>query len=130
MKKIILTVLFSISLLPMSLSWFGGARGVQEIKGLIVLYNPVTILSIVIFFIGLCIPFKNKKINNILSISSLSSIILVEIYTFMFWHYKTIDGKISLNISLHMAYPEFYFGLAISIIMLIIYCTLIKKQAK
>jgi len=63
-KKIILTIAFAISLLPMLLNQYGGMKGVQEISGLINLYNPIGIISVLFFIIGVWIPFKNKKINN------------------------------------------------------------------
>ena len=64
-KKIILTIAFVISLLPMLLNQYGGMKGVQEISGLINLYNPIGIISVLFFIIGVWIPFKNKKINKI-----------------------------------------------------------------
>lgn len=40
-RKIILSVAFIISLLPMFLNQYGGLKGVQEITGLINLLNPI-----------------------------------------------------------------------------------------
>lgn len=65
-KKIILSVLFIISLSPMLLNQYGSARGVQEISGLINLFNPIGIISTILFIIGVWIPLKSKKINEIL----------------------------------------------------------------
>ena len=64
-KKIILTVAFIISLLPMLLNQYGGMKGIQEISGLINLYNPIGIISVLLFIIGVWLPFKNNKINKI-----------------------------------------------------------------
>lgn len=43
-KKVILTIIFIISLLPMLLNQYGGLKGVQEITGLINLFNPIGII--------------------------------------------------------------------------------------
>lgn len=67
-KKIILTIAFLISLLPMLLNQYGGMKGVQEISGLINLLNPIGIISMLVFFAGVWVSFKNKKINKILGI--------------------------------------------------------------
>ena len=129
-SKVFLSIMFIISLILMSLSWFGSARGVQEIKGTIVLYNPLTIISIIMFFISIWISFKNKNINKRLPLLTSILIVLVEIYTFFIWHYQTITGKISLNSSLERAYPEFYFGIIISIIMCYICYLILKKDSE
>ncbi|EOD00237.1 hypothetical protein [Caldisalinibacter kiritimatiensis] len=125
-KKSYLTIALVISLLPMFLSWFGSARGVQEIKGTIVLFNPITILCIVVFLIGVWYRFKKKQVNTMIPLIALSGIILIEVYEFLTWHYMTITGRISLEISFAMTYPEFYFGLFSSILMLILYLYLTK----
>ena len=52
-KKTILAILFVVSLSPMLLNQYGGMKGVQEISGIINLTNPIGLLSIVIFVIGL-----------------------------------------------------------------------------
>ena len=48
-KKIILTIAFLISLLPMLLNQYGGMKGVQEISGLINLLNSIGIISMLVF---------------------------------------------------------------------------------
>ncbi len=45
-KKIILTIAFLISLLPMLLNQYGGIKGVQEISDLINLFNPIGIKTL------------------------------------------------------------------------------------
>ncbi len=88
-KKIILSVLFIISLAPMLLNQYGSARGVQEISGLINLFNPIGIISTILFIIGVWIPFKNKRINKILGFIGVLGIVISEIYNFFTWHVKT-----------------------------------------
>ena len=47
-KKIILSIAFLISLLPMLFNQYGGLKGVQEITGLINLLNPIGIVSVIL----------------------------------------------------------------------------------
>ena len=120
-KKIILTIAFVISLLPMLLNQYGGMKGVQEIRGLISLYNPIGIISVLFFIIGVWIPFKNKKINKIFGGLGVVGIVISEIYNFFTWHIMNITGKMSIHNSIEFAFPEFYIGLATSLIMIFIY---------
>lgn len=120
-KKIILTIVFVISLLPMLLNQYGGMKGVQEISGLINLYNPIGIISVLFFIIGVWIPLKDKKINKILGGLGVVGIVISEIYEFFTWHIMTITGKMSIHNSFEFAFPEFYVGLVISLIMIVVY---------
>ena len=120
-KKIILSVLFIISFAPMLLNQYGSARGVQEISGLINLFNPIGIISTILFIIGVWIPFKNKRINKILGFIGVLGIVISEIYNFFTWHVKTITGEISFQNSNNFVFPEFYIGLVISLVMVIAY---------
>lgn len=120
-KKIILTIAFVISLLPMLSNQYGGMKGVQEISGLINLYNPIGIISVLFFIIGVWIPFKNKKINKIFGGLGVVGIVISEIYNFFTWHIMNITGKMSIQNSIEFAFPEFYVGLLISLIMIFVY---------
>lgn len=120
-KKVILTIVFVISLLPMLLNQYGGMKGVQEISGLINLYNPIGIISVLFFIIGVWIPLKDKKINKILGGLGVVGIVISEIYEFFTWHIMTITGKMSIHNSFEFAFPEFYVGLVISLIMIVVY---------
>lgn len=120
-RKIILTGVFVFSLLPMFLSWFGIARGVQEIKGLIVLGNPVTLWCSIAFLICTWVNVEREKIRTVISTVSLSGIICVEIFEFFAWHYNEITPQYSWSVSFQIAYPEFYFGFSVSVAMLIFY---------
>ena len=81
-KKIILTIAFLISLLPMLLNQYGGMKGVQEISGLINLFNPIGIISVLLFIIGVWVSLKNKKINKILGALGTIGIVISEMYKF------------------------------------------------
>ena len=62
-KKIALSGAFVISLLPMLLNQYGGMRGVQEITGLLNLCNPIGIISVILFIVGVWVPFREKNIG-------------------------------------------------------------------
>ncbi len=120
-KKIILTITFLISLLPMLLNQYGGMKGVQEISGLINLLNPIGIISMLVFFAGVWASFENEKTNKILGILGTIGIVVSEIYEFFTWHIMNITGKMSIQNSIEFAFPEFYVELLISLIMIFIY---------
>ncbi len=120
-KKIILSIAFIFSLSPMLLNQYGGAKGVQEISGLVNLFNPVGIVSVLLFIVGIWLPFKNIKVNKALSILGVIGIVVSEIYQFLTWHIQNITGEISIQNSINFAFPEFYIGLVISLIMVIAY---------
>lgn len=120
-KQVILTILFIMSLMPMLLYQFGGMRGVQEISGLIILLSPITIVSIILFFLGIWFKFKNKMTNKILGGIGVVGIVISEIYEFFTWYTIGITKDINLYNSINLAFPEFYIGLLISIIMVFIY---------
>ena len=120
-KKIIITILFIISLLPMLLNQYGGAKGIQEISGIGNLLNPIGIISFILFFIGVWLPLKNKKANKILGGLGVLGIVISEIYQFLTWHIQNITGKMSIQNSINFAFPEFYIGLVISVTMIVAY---------
>lgn len=120
-KKVILTIAFVISLLPMLLNQYGGMKGVQEISGLGNLFNPIGLVAVLLFIIGVWVSFKDVKINKILSILGVVGIVISEIYQFLTWHILTITGEMSLQNSINFAFPEFYIVLAISLIMVVAY---------
>lgn len=120
-KKIALSAAFLVSLLPMLLNQYGGARGVQEITGLINLQNPIGILSMILFALGVWIPFQLPLVGRVLGVSGVIGIFISEIYEFLTWHIMTITGEFSIRHSIQLAFPEFYFGLFVSLAMLFAY---------
>lgn len=116
-KKVMLSGAFAISLLPMLLNQYGGCKGVQEISGLINLLNPIGVCSVVLFIIGVWIPFRRKRVNTLLGATGVMGIVVSEIYTFLTWYTLTITGEMSLHNSFRFAFPEFYLGLAVSLMM-------------
>ncbi|MBR6529034.1 MAG: hypothetical protein IKT62_03260 [Firmicutes bacterium] len=129
-QKIIITIAFAISLSPMLLSQYGGMRGVQEISGLINLTNPIGLLALVIFLVGVWGPFENKKTGWLFGLIGTIGIVLSELYNYFTWHVLTITGEISLKHSIMFAFPEFYVGLAVSIIMVVVYLVATQNSYK
>ena len=126
-KKILLTTAFIISLLPMLMNQYGGLKGVQEITGLINLLNPIGVSAAILFLVGVWFSFQKRAINNILCILGTVGIVVSEIYKFFTWHVRTITGEISFENSIRFAFPEFYVGLVISCIMVVVYFVIDRK---
>ena len=126
-KKIFLSVTFIVSLLPMLLNQYGGLKGVQEITGLINLLNPIGIISVVLFVTGVWVPFQKTIVNKVFGALGTIGIVLSEIYKFFTWHVMTITGEISIQHSVRLAFPEFYFGLAVSLAMVVCYFFIDRK---
>ena len=120
-KKVLLTAAFVISLLPMLFNQYGGMKGVQEITGLINLLNPIGIISVILFAVGVWAAFEKPLVGKLLGALGTIGIVISEIYKFFTWHVMTITGEISLQNSLTLAFPEFYFGLAFSLAMVVVY---------
>lgn len=112
----------------MLLNQYGGRKGVQEITGMVNLLNPIGIVSIVLFVIGVWIPFKKQSIGKLLGALGTIGVVVSEIYKFFTWHTLTITGKISLQNSIQLAFPEFYFGLIVSMLMVVAYFIISKNE--
>ena len=126
-KKIILSIAFIISLLPMFLNQYGGLKGVQEITGLINLLNPIGMVSVILFAVGVWFPFKKQVFGTNLGALGTIGIVVSEIYKFFTWHVMNITGEVSIHKSIRFAFPEFYIGLIISILMVVTYFVIDKK---
>ena len=126
-KKILLTVFFVISLLPMLLNQYGGRKGVQEITGLINLLNPIGLAAAVTYLVGVWVPFRKKNLNTLLGAVGCIGMVVSEVYKFFTWHALTITGEISLQHSIRFAFPEFYVGLCVSMAMVVLYFVITLK---
>ena len=126
-KKTILSVAFVVSLLPMLMNQYGGKKGVQEITGLVNLLNPIGIIAVVLFVIGVWVPFKKEILGKVLGALGVIGIVAAEVYKFFTWHVLTITGELSFQYSIRFAFPEFYIGLAVSMAMVITYFIVVCK---
>lgn len=120
-KKTALSAAFLISLLPMLLNQYGGMKGVQEIPGLINLLNPIGIAAVISFTVGVWASFPKQAVGKILGAAGVTGIVISELYQFFTWHVLTITGEVSLQNSLRFAFPEFYLGLTVSLVMVAVY---------
>ncbi len=116
-QKIVSGVLLVIILLSTMMSWFGGCRGVQEIKGTLILLNPITILFVLIVIVSLFI--KNLKQSIIIRTIGFLGIVVIEVWYFLNWYILTITGKFSFSTIFNLTYPEFYLSLIIACVPLI-----------
>lgn len=130
-KQCILSAAFLVSLMPMLLNQYGGMKGVQEITGMINLLSPnvfpIGIIAVVLFFVGVWAPFEKKSTGKVLGVLGVIGIVAAEIYTFFTWHVLTITGEVSMQHSLEFAFPEFYLGLAVSVLMVVAYFVIDRK---
>ena len=130
-KQCILSAAFLVSLMPMLLNQYGGMKGVQEITGMINLLSPnvfpIGIIAVVLFFVGVWAPFEKKSTGKVLGVLGVIGIVAAEIYTFFTWHVLTITGEVSVQHSLEFAFPEFYLGLAVSVLMVVAYFVIDRK---
>lgn len=125
-RKVALSVAFAISLMPMLLNQYGGAKGVQEITGFINLLNPIGIVSVALFAVGVWMPFKKQVIGKYIGMMGSIGIVVSELYEFFTWYAQTITGKISIQLSIQFAFPEFYIGLMASVVMVVSYFMMFK----
>lgn len=113
-QKITLSVMLAANVILMFMPWFGGMKGVQEIRGTIVLIHPVTIICIVAVLAGIWIK-QIEKMRNYFIYSGFMGIIAVEVYKFITWYTQTINPSIGFLKSFSFAFPEFYLGLIITV---------------
>ena len=126
-KKIILSAAFIVSLFPMLVNQYGGLRGVQEISGMINLLNPIGITSVILFAVGVWMPFDKQIINRVLGALGVIGIVVSEVYKFFTWHVMNITGEVSIQHSIEFAFPEFYIGLIVSLAMVVAYFVIDKR---
>lgn len=120
-KKILLSVLFIISLIPMFFSQYGGAKGVQKVSGIINLTNPIGFIAVILFFVGIWGNFKNTNIRKYFPYIAMVGIILSELNNFLTWNYPNTSYLDGIKNSFNMVFPMFYIGLIVSILLIIVY---------
>jgi len=127
-RKIMLSALFLLSLLPMLANQYGGARGVQEISGIINLTNPIGMIATLLFFVGVWYPFKQQKYSTFMGGIGLIGMVLSELLNFFTWYIPNYRLTIDFHHSLQNVFIEFYIGLFVSILAVILYFFLTKKK--
>lgn len=127
-KKILLSVLFIISLVPMFFSQYGGAKGVEEVSGIINLTNPIGFISIILFFIGIWGNFKNGNIKQYFPYIGMVGIVLSELNNLLTWSYPSTSYLDGIKNCFNMVFPMFYIGIIASILLIIVYRFADKKM--
>ena len=92
-KKLTLSALFVLSLLPMLLPQYGGCRGVQELPGIINLRNPIGLVSILLFVCGVWLPLCSKATGKLLGFLGCIGIVISEGYTFSPGTFQPSPGR-------------------------------------
>ena len=118
-RKILMTIIFIMSLSTMFMTWFGGYKGVQEISGFILMNNPIAVTCMMITIFSIWMHWGYT--SYILCCIGLIGIIAMEIYEFLTWHILTISGSFNLALSFDWCNPEFYIAVMSMIATLLIY---------
>ena len=122
-RKLILSIIFIICLIPMFFYQYSALKEVQDISSFTNLFNPLSTASVILFFIGTWLPFKNKSISKILEISGVLLIFHAEIYTYFTYYPKIYeDVKNSTN-----SFFNFIFVFFISALLILLYLFIYKK---
>ena len=118
-RKILMTIIFIMSLSTMFMTWFGGYKGVQEVSGFILMNNPIAVTCMMITIFSIWMHWGYT--SYILCCIGLIGIIAMEIYEFLTWHIFPLSGVFSLRLSLELCYPQFYIALMSTIATFFIY---------
>ncbi len=125
-SKKMLTALVILNIASMFLDWFGKDKEMFSMSGFMVLSNPLTILFFLMILWGTWYEFKNK-INNKLIYLGILGILFMEFWYFLTWyvfgHYEYIDFFASFD----LVFLEYYVGVGITLIMLIMSIIFLKK---
>ena len=92
-----------------------------------ILMTIISIVSVILFAVGVWFPFKEQVVGKSLGALGTIGIVVSEIYKFFTWHVMNITGEVSIHKSIRFAFPEFYIGLIISILMVVTYFVIDKK---
>ena len=123
-KNILELVILLPNILSMLFYWFGDKANVMAISGKIILFNPITIICIIMYLIGI---WTNNKYKNKICIFSLVGITLVEIYTIFTWYRYTITGTFDIKFAISNIKIFGIIGLLISILTIILYIIIQRK---
>ena len=126
-KKKLLSLLFILSLIPMLFYQYGSKIGVVAFLGIINLTNPIGIVAVVLFFIGVWGKFKSQKFNVIFAYIGMIGVVLSEIYELLTWNYPNTSYLDGIKNCFNNVFPMFYVGLISSIIMILAYKIVDKK---
>lgn len=122
-RKSSFVLIYILSVFPMLFSQYGVTRGVNEISGWINLLNPIGIMSTLLYFGAVIIEPIPYNIRSKMGLGGLIGIVIAEIYTGFTWYDSgQAFDLMNFELGLKYAFPEFYFGVCISVLAIILYC--------
>lgn len=117
-KSIILSGILILNIITMLFVWFGDRNYVSAILGIVVLKNPITLISIILYLLAVWYNFKKICINKFLCVLSLMGIVGTEIYTMFTWYINTITGKFDFIFAINNIRISAIIGIIVTIMMI------------
>ena len=114
--------LYCLSIMPMIMNQYGFSRTAGAITGFINLFNPIGVFFTILFFVGVCGNMFSSNTRKKFGFLGLLGIVIAEVYTY-FTAYNYGSGQ---PIDMEKArsdvlVPEFYIGIVVSLLCVIIY---------
>lgn len=114
--------LYCLSIMPMIMNQYGFSRTAGAITGFINLFNPIGVFFTILFFVGVCGNMFSSHTRKKFGFLGLLGIVIAEVYTY-FTAYNYGSGQ-PIDMEKARSYvlvPEFYIGIVISLLCVIIY---------
>lgn len=127
----VFTFLLVLSFLPMGFSWFGGARGVQEIPGTVELTRPAVWIGTGLALLAIWLPLWKRRARQVRFYLGFGGLLLLPfqyLYDFYTWQRQSVSPHISLLSAFSGAYVGFYIGFGASVLLLLAYIFLCKAN--
>ena len=118
-RRLLMTLIFLLSLVPMALSQF--VHGEYDLPGFLVLTTPVGFFACLFVLLGLWCPFSSPRTNRLLCTLGLPGMVAAELYTCLTWYAPAV---LSIRKSLTLVSPAFFLGLAASAAAVLLYLLL------
>jgi len=120
-RKIVLSILFIISLLPMNMIQFGSKELLISYKGWLNITNPIGFIGLIVFVLGVWFnKFSKESIKVILQFVGSILIVISEINNYFFWNYPITSYIDGITNAASNCYPAFYFGTFISLMFILL----------
>ena len=120
-RKIALSILFIISLLPMNMIQFGSKELLIGYKGWLNITNPIGFIGLIIFILGVWFnKFSKESIKVIIQFAGSILIVISEINNYFFWNYPITSYIDGITNAAYNCYPAFYFGTFISLMFILL----------
>lgn len=117
-KKVILALAYLFSMMPMLFHPYASVVEAKQLPNINPIYQPIAGIAILVFFLGVFVTFKNKKITSVLRYGGVIGIILAQLMSYQQLHHYLFMHQ-THNINTHLVFIEVYLWMMISIMMLI-----------